>query len=282
MIIDRYALTREGRRHRVNEDAFLLCGLEGEEPLVDALWHGPTEGPMGFLAAVADGLGSGLSGEIASREGLAAFAVGLFGHWGRMPGGEATEEGLLHALRASALGANEAVLQSADEDPLARGMSTTLLAVVVWQTQAHLCRVGDGRAWLLRHREVSALTPEAPVAHMPCLGSLRPLEPELVSFPLRRGDRLLLGTDGLHRQVPEGEIARILNLGQSLRRTTERLVEAALEGDGGDDVTALLLGFDDLILPLPRADERGGRVNVPKGGAVGLVRRLWKTLRGAE
>ena len=279
MPIDVAAATHPGQVRRINEDAFLVGGLEGEEPRINRLLPDPTPGPMGLLAAVADGLGGAVGGDVASLEGLAAFSVCLFGHWGRFPAAEATEEGLLRALRTAALEASAAVLRFSDSDRTVRGMTSTLTAAVVWRNRAYLCHVGDTRAYLYRGAELVRLTHDhalgqsqvgaGPLSRSQggarphqglitqALGSPRPIVPDIAVVPLCRGDLLLLCSDGLHQELGEAELEALLAPRDSARRTADRLLAAAMEKGARDNVTALVLSLDDPGLPPARP---GGKV----------------------
>ena len=277
MLIDYAAITHVGRVRKNNEDAYLVSALEGDEPLVNSL------GPMahacqaGILAAVADGMGGAATGEIASREGLASVAVNLFGHWGRFPAAEATEAGLLRALRHAAEEASSAVLRYADAERGSRGMGSTLTAAVLWQGHAYLAQVGDSRAYLYRRptltlltedqtlvRELiskGTLTPEEAKYHpqrsmiTQALGCPSPIRAVLSRVALRRGDRLLLCSDGLHGEVPDDRLGEFLAMGLSPSRTLEAMAEEALARGGRDNLTGLLLAMDDPGLPPPGPGE---------------------------
>jgi protein phosphatase len=277
MLIDYHAIIHPGRVRDNNEDAYLVSALDGEEPLVNGLRPPAPVRQTGILAAVADGMGGAASGEIASREGLASVAVNLFGHWGRFPTAKAVEADLLRALRHAAEGASAAVLRYADTERASRGMGTTLTAAVVWNGHAYLAQVGDSRGYLFRSgrlvpltedqtvaRELvsqGTLTPEQAKAHpgrgmiTQALGGPEPLKVALARATLRRGDRLLLCTDGLYGDLPDARIEAILARGLPARQTLEQLLQEALDQGGHDNITALLMELDDPCFPLPLADE---------------------------
>lgn len=273
MQIDYAAITHQGRVRRNNEDAYLVSAMDGEEPLVNQLRRAPALCQRGLLLAVADGMGGAAAGEIASREGLAALAVYMFGHWGRFPATKATERDLYQALLGAADCASSSVLRYSDDDRTARGMGSTLTAAVVWNGHAHFIQVGDSRAYLFRRSEFIQLTTDQtlinemvasgyltreqakthPQRNMitQALGSPQPLKAEMGKIPLRRGDRLLLCSDGLHGEVGDAQLQELMALNYSPRRTLELMLEVALEHGGRDNVTALLLALDDPAFPLP-------------------------------
>jgi serine/threonine protein phosphatase PrpC len=277
MLIDYAAITHQGRVRRNNEDAYLVSAMDGEEPLVNQLRRTPNVCQMGLLLAVADGMGGAAAGEIASREGLAAMAVYMFGHWGRFPSTRVTEKELYRSLLGAADCASHSVLRYSDDDRTARGMGSTLTAAVIWDGHAYFIQVGDSRAYLFRNPDFvqlttdqtlvnemitsGFLTPEQAKTHpqrsmiTQALGSPQPLKAELGKVTLRRGDRLLLCSDGLHGEIGDAQIKEFMGLNYSPRRTLELLLEVALEHGGRDNITALLLALDDPAFPLPAAGE---------------------------
>jgi len=306
MLIDYAAITHLGRVRKNNEDAYLVSALDGEEPLVNSLRPLATNCQAGILAAVADGMGGAATGEIASREGLASVAVNLFGHWGRLPAAKAVESDLLKALLHAADEASMAVLRYADAERASRGMGSTLTAAVIWNGYAYLAQVGDSRAYLFRPPELvqltedqtlvremitaGSLTPEEARVHpkrsliTQALGCPNPVRAVLGRVALRRGDRLLLCSDGLCGELTDLRLKAILAQGLPLRATLEQLVDEALAQGGRDNITALILALDDPGFPLPVPGERVRLVEpqVPSAPpeAESFISRLGRLLRG--
>jgi protein phosphatase len=312
MLIDYAAITHVGRVRKNNEDAYLVSALDGDEPLVNGLGPMPSTCVAGILAAVADGMGGAASGEIASREGLASVAVNLFGHWGRFPAHLANELGLLKALKQAVEGASSAVLRYADADRASRGMGSTLTAAVIWKGHAYIAQVGDSRAYVYRRpglvqvtedqtlvREMisnGTLTAEEARFHpqrsmiTQALGAPIPIKAVLSRVALRRGDRLLLCSDGLHGELPDERIAYHLARGESASLTLEALAQEALGRGGRDNLTGLLLTLDDPGLAMPDLHEPVRIVEpqldtgplAPRGDAPEppVINRLGRLLRG--
>jgi protein phosphatase len=273
MFIDYSAITHQGLVRKNNEDAYLVSALDGEEPLVNGLRPTSPIRQTGILAAVADGMGGAATGEIASREGLSSLAVSLFGHWGRFPVARAVEADLLVALQRATEAASSAVGRYAAAERASRGMGSTLTAVVVWNGHAYLAQVGDSRAYLFRAGALvqltedqtlvrewinqGSITPEQAKLHpqrsviTQALGCSDPLRVVLGKATLRRGDRLLLCTDGLHGELSDRRIAELLALGEPAQATLERMQAEALEKGGRDNITALLMELTDPAFPLP-------------------------------
>ncbi len=309
MQIDYAAITHPGRIRKNNEDAYLLSALDGDEPVINEGGRGFEVGHAGFLAAVADGMGGAASGEIASREGLAAMNLHLYLHWGRFARPDGPERRILSALTGAAQEASRSVLRYADSERASRGMGSTLTSLLVWNRWAYIAQVGDSRAYLFRDGQLhqlttdqtlihelitqGALTPEEAKTHpqrnmiTQALVSTHPLRIPVSRLELRRGDRILCCSDGLHGEVADDRIREILREPLPPRRLLEALVDAANAHGGRDNITCILLILDDPALPLPvpgeavyldqpEADEAPAGINeTPSApGLMGRVRRL--------
>lgn len=307
MQIDYAAITHPGKIRKNNEDAYLLSALNGEEPVINDGGGGFEVGHAGFLIAVADGMGGAASGEIASREGLAALNLHLYLHWGRFAGPEGPERRILSALKGATQEASRAVLRYADSERASRGMGSTLTSLLVWDRWAFLAQVGDSRAYLLRDGQLHQLTVDQTLMHelisqgaltaeeakthpqrnmiTQALGSTHALRIPLSRLELRRGDRILCCSDGLHGELPDGVIREILSEPLPPRRLLEALVDAANASGGRDNITGVLLVLDDPALPPPVPGEaiilempdaaRAAEPDLESGqGLLGRMRRM--------
>jgi len=127
-----------------------------------------------------------------------------------------------------------------------------------------VAHVGDSRAYLWRRGELSRLTrdhsaleqfsrdhPEldrvtfekSPLARIltRCLGGERDAAPEIRPLSLQSGDRLLLCCDGLSDMVPDSSIAETLAAVSAPEERCARLISAANEAGGKDNVTAVVV-----------------------------------------
>ena len=299
MLIDFAAITHPGKVRRNNEDAYLLSALDGEEPIINAPATALKVSEPGLLVAVADGMGGAAAGEVASREGLAAMALYLFGHWGRLAPGKGREADLVKALEDAVREASDAVLRYSDDDRTARGMGSTLTAAVIWSGCAYVAQIGDSRAYLLRQGTLHQLTEDQTLVNdlvaqgsltreqarthpqrnmiTQALGSPQPLKVALSRLALRRGDRVLCCSDGLHGEVGDGHIREILNQNLSPRRSLELLLDEAITQGARDNVTGVVLALNDPSLPLPVPGEP---LNLLHPDSRDLRRGFWGRLRG--
>jgi PPM family protein phosphatase len=203
------------------------------------------------LLAVADGVGGGPGGEVASWAAVRALPAGL------ADDGAPTER-----LAGAVASAEAAVLAQADRDEHLRGLSCTLTAALVEDGTLALAHVGDSFAGVLRDgrlRRISAehtlvaeyvrdgrLTPVAAERHplrsvlTRWIGGAAPADAQLRAVALAPGDVVLLCTDGVAREISSAEIAWLLGLDLPADAIAQRLVMRARARGGSDDATAVV------------------------------------------
>lgn len=298
MLIDYAAITHPGKVRKNNEDAYLLSALDGEEPILNTPAQPLQVGDPGLLVAVADGMGGAAAGEVASREGLAAVALHLFGHWGRLAQGRRREGDLVKALEQAVEKASDAVLRYSDDDRTARGMGSTLTAAILWNGCAYVAQIGDSRAYLMRQGDLHQITEDQTLVNdlvaqgtltreqarthpqrnmiTQALGSPQPLRVALLRLSLRKGDQLLFCSDGLHGEVSDDRIQQVLARDLSPRLALEELLEEALARGARDNVTGVVLALNDPGLPLP---DPGEALDLVHPNARATAQGLWGRLR---
>lgn len=245
-VSEQYYATDTGRQRRANEDSLLV--------------RAP-------LYVVADGMGGAQAGEVASRLAVEAFREGL-------PDDSAPEA----ALASLAQAANARIYELSHVNAEQAGMGTTLTAVYVGEREVAIAHVGDSRAYCLRDGDLlrltddhslvdelmrqGRLTPEEAVEHPQrsvitrALGIEGDVEVDTRSITGQPGDVYLLCSDGLTSMVAEEDIARVLLGAPTLREAGERLIAAANQAGGRDNITVVLLRLEDVgppAAPLPAA-----------------------------
>ena len=110
-------------------------------------------------------------------------------------------------------------------------------------------------AWQLI--EAGAMTAEEAKAFehaniiLQALGVQERVEVVLSQVPLRKGDVVLLCSDGLHGPVSDEEILAVLVAEPDLQKAGEALIQKALDRDGPDNITVVLARFDGEALQPP-------------------------------
>ena len=241
MRITAYADSDKGRHREHNEDNYFA---------------GST------VFAVADGMGGHAAGEVASAAALRPIAA--------LDGVEFEQDSAAtQALAEAVKTANRQVVSEAREDPDKSGMGTTLTAVIVRDGQLHLGHVGDSRAYLLRSSEaIDQLTTDHTLVEQ-LVQDGRLSRDEIATHPqrsvitraigvdnevevdtlaplvLQPGDQLLLCSDGLTGPVSDEEIRNILLDEPDGDEAVQRLIDAANDNGGPDNITVVLLRVED-------------------------------------
>jgi protein phosphatase len=251
-MIEAYGRTDVGRRRKINEDNFLVSS-------------------EGNLYAVCDGMGGHNAGEVASRmaiETLAAFVEKsavekeITWPWGLDAALSFDANRLKTAIRL----ANARVFQAADNREELTGMGTTVVAAVVTDDVMTIGSAGDSRCYLLRGGELRQITRDDSwvsaalgegilnsddVEHHPlrnvitkAVGARDTIDLDVIEHRLEPGDLAMLCSDGLHGMLPDAELRRLLPPpGGSLEDAARRLIDAANEAGGRDNVTVVLLRY---------------------------------------
>ncbi len=241
-----------GQVREHNEDHFLVGDLDGKR-LVDVdPWT--SSGSRGALLVICDGMGGVDGGEVASE--LAAQVM-----WREMKGTPATRDPEVFArlLRRAARVANHDVHEMARREPGLRGMGTTLSAAGVVADRLIIATVGDSRAYVHRGGSLiqvtrdqslhSALLAAGHTEHdaasaggaiLQALGVGDDVEPSLSIIELRRGDRVLLCSDGLHGLVGDPALALLVAAPHTVAESVKLLIAAARAAGGSDNITAIV------------------------------------------
>ena len=227
----------------------------------DSAFAGP------HLLLVADGVGGAAAGEVASAS--VAFAVSALSMTPR-PSLPAEPSDLLGELRAAVEAASHHLREGVAADPARTGMATTLTAVLTDGHRFALAHIGDSRAYLLREGQLSQLTTDHTLVqalidkgHLTrdeaavhphrsvvtrSVNATNEVTPDLTLLDLRDGDRLLLCSDGLTDLVVDDEQLTAALRESSRDDAAQRLIGAALQAGGYDNVTCVVADVDSRAL----------------------------------
>jgi len=257
-----------GQVREHNEDHFLVGDLDAGS-LVDATVPWVASAERGALLIVCDGMGGVEGGEVASE--LAAQVI-----WREMKETPATKDAEVFArlLRRATRVANHDVHAMSKKEPGLRGMGTTVSAAGVAGNKLVVATVGDSRAYVLRSGTLVQVTRDQSLqsallmaGHAPAeaeragsailqaLGVGADVEPSLSIIELRRGDRVLLCSDGLHGLVGDPALALLLSAPHTVLQSVTLLVTAARAAGGTDNITAVVADFAGERLEAPRGDD---------------------------
>jgi protein phosphatase len=261
-------LSHRGLVRPNNEDHFLVARLDRSmQTLITNLPPGSVpersvDTVYGML--VADGMGGHAAGEVASRTAIATLVQLVL----RTPDvitrlDEHTTEEAFRRFDQRFHEIKDALKEQVRLDPQLAGMGTTMTVACSAGADLIVAHVGDSRAYLLRQGLLQRLTrdqtmaqflvdtgmiaPEDvdrhPMRHVltGVLGTREgPTEVDLTAQRLVDGDQVLLCTDGLFDMMSDADIADLLQRPGSASEACDRLIAAALERGGRDNVTVVL------------------------------------------
>jgi len=230
------AATDRGRKRESNEDAF---GFSVE--------HG--------VFVVCDGMGGAAAGEIASSLAVDEVMRLLTNRDAARP--------LLEDAEAAVASANTAIFMRSQSNQNLNGMGTTLVTLLAEDQRGWLINVGDSRGYRLRNSHLEQITLDhslveeqvrmgrmdpAEALRSPfknvitrALGTQSSITPDIFELENEPGDLFMLCSDGLTRELADPTIERILKLDLPLQELCTRLVEAANNSGGHDNITCLLV-----------------------------------------
>jgi serine/threonine protein phosphatase PrpC len=267
--------TDRGRQRTENQDDFLVADLT-VPPAEGGLLLRPEDhtlvvepgrvsvGPRGALLVVADGMGGGAAGGLASRLATLWIYQELIAAWTSERGVSA--ERFAACIRFALERANGRIFQQSMDNPDFRGMGTTATVAGVLEDTLYLAQVGDSRAYLVREGVTTQLTRDQSMVQamieagtlteeeaerssrrnviLQALGPKADIKVDLTFQVLRRGDVLVLCSDGLSRQVRREEIASAILPVADLPAACDTLVGMANERGGPDNITVVVAMFD--------------------------------------
>jgi len=232
-------------------------------------------GQRGSLFMVADGMGGAAAGELASSMAAQHIYEHLETQWMADP--DSSGDRFAFYLREAVEYANQLIHGYALQHPEVRGMGTTVTAAGVHDTKLYLAQIGDSRAYLVRGGRAFQLTKDQSLTQrlvdagelteeeaeasarrniiLQALGPDPRVKVVLSTEPLRRGDTLLLCSDGLSNQVRRDELARFVAEHSDLAALCSALIDTANERGGPDNITVVAARFDGDGLPIPAPDE---------------------------
>ena len=246
-ILDAACLCKTGKVRRNNEDNFFLDGrcldIENnglEHPVI-------TQKPLRYeqWAAIFDGMGGENFGEYASYA-----AADCMRHIT-----EKKKEFFIPRLKLLnnvCKQINEAVVAKQQEF-CTDHMGSTMVALYFFRGYAYVCNLGDSRAYHLRNNnflqvsvddteKLAANTKKKPpmTQHLGINPEDCIIEPHIAKEKIMRGDQYLLCSDGLTDMLSDSEINEIMVSTETSDICVRKLIDAALEKGGRDNVTAIV------------------------------------------
>ncbi|MEO7263549.1 MAG: protein phosphatase 2C domain-containing protein [Ferruginibacter sp.] len=249
-----FGITDIGRKRTNNEDCFIAENLAGGSQV---------------LACVIDGVGGYEGGEQASAIARETILQGI--------SNEITEP--IDALKQALISANEKIFVEKSNNPEHNKMAcvVTLVIADTGRNKFYYAHVGDTRLYLLRDNtlvkissdhsavgyleESGRLTEEAAMRHprrneiSKALGFQPSIDVqsdfiETSESPFLPGDTLILCSDGLTDMINNEAISAILNSAATLEEKGSRLIKAANDAGGNDNITVVIVQNNNKPQPL--------------------------------
>lgn len=233
-----FSITDVGKVRKMNQDYVFAT----DEP----------QGTLPNLLVVADGMGGHKAGDFASK-----FTVETLKEEIKHSLKEDPKEVLLDAVQV----VNKKLIETAEKDIKLDGMGTTLVAATVIDHTLHFINVGDSRLYLI-NQEVKQISrdhslveemlrlggiSEEEAKHHPdkniitrAIGVKEDVEADYYEYALKKGDVILMCTDGLCNMVNEDEIFTIIKSARDIVEAGQLLINRANENGGKDNIGVVL------------------------------------------
>ena len=245
-LVDASLYTDQGQVRDHNEDYIGSCEPQSAENETD----------HGWLFIVADGVGGAEAGEVASE----LACDNTIEHYIANPFKENLGERLRDAMQMANTDLRRYVTDNGN-----RRMATTMVAVAIQNEDAYFVNVGDSRGYLWRKGdfrqitkdhslvarlvEEGAITEEEAETHprknviLYSLGSEKTPQIDIFPMSLKKGDLILLCSDGLTRHVKDDELADIISK-YGTEKATHVLIDLANKRGGLDNISAAVIQYN--------------------------------------
>jgi hypothetical protein len=168
-------------------------------------------------------------------------------------------------------------------------MGTTVTGACLLDGTLYLAQVGDSRAYVVRGTQIELVTRDQSLVNqlieagqlteeeaeafehsniiLQALGTAAEVSVDVTHVPLRRGDILIVCSDGLSGAVTSDQMKEVVLSTSEAIEACKRLTEMANAAGGHDNITVIVAQFDGESLPSPQPDDRlvFQRVSLPPG-----------------
>ncbi len=238
--MEAFALTDTGQKRSMNQD-FIYASTE-------------PKGSLDNLFIVADGMGGHQAGDFASR-----FVVENLVDFFKIPYPERDIHGI---LKEGIRKVNRNLYVCASQDPKLSGTGSTLVLATIKGSVLYVANIGDSRLYLLRDELKQITKDHSYVEELVAMGKLKrgsrdylenkniitravgvseEVDTDLFALKLKRGDQILMCSDGLSNMVDELEIEYIIRSEDGPEARAKALVEAANRSGGQDNISVILI-----------------------------------------
>jgi protein phosphatase len=255
-----------------NEDTFLVVDFASNQRSSPDSSLEFSLGEKGALFLVCDGMGGAAAGEVASTMAVESISSAI------AEAGPLSRDRFARRLRRAIERANDQIFVQSRDNQSERGMGTTCTAVGLVDETLLVGQIGDSRCYVLRDGRLSQVTKDQSLAWqliesgamtleeakgfehaniiLQALGVQEKVEVVLSHVPLRRGDTVVVCSDGLHGPVTDDDIKQILLEEPDVQKACTRLIARANEHEGPDNITVVVARFAGADLPEPGPNDQ--------------------------
>lgn len=216
--------------------------------------------PHDNVYLVADGVGGGNAGEIASRTAVKEIADYIENHPFDNAG---NKYAIVNYMQACLDRANEKIFENARRYRENTGMATTSAIVCIREGVAYIANVGDSRVYLFRDGKLVQLTEDHTYVNTllnagiisqeqaasdsrknvitKALGAEKTVEPDFFQVKISKDDIFILCTDGLYDELDDFKMIEIIENNTSMSDVCAEMVAAANRSGGRDNITLISL-----------------------------------------
>lgn len=238
-MIRSFSVTDIGKKRKLNQDYVYVS----EDPI----------GNLPNLFIVADGMGGHNAGDYASKCTVETIIREVRGCFEKNP---------VRILSKAIRIANDQIRRKADEDESLSGMGTTVVAATCLGHYLQVANVGDSRLYIIGSEIRQITTDHSLVEEMVrmggidrkaarnhpdkniitrAIGALDTVEIDFFHEELKPGELVLLCSDGLTNMLEDEEIGAILKEPVSVEEKAQRLIDAANDSGGKDNITVIII-----------------------------------------
>ncbi len=182
---------------------------------------------------VCDGLGGHPAGEVASKVAVDTALK----EYGKLKGSKKVEKIFQKA--------NQEIFRKAKENPKNLGMGSTMVVVILNTNSIVIGNIGDCRAYLYASNSLRQITKDDRDLMgylIKALGLDEKVKPKVTVEGVKKGDLILLCSDGLFDFVKDKVIGEIMGSKADLKYKAKGLIGAALQFGSTDNITVGLIG----------------------------------------
>ncbi|MBE7091567.1 MAG: Stp1/IreP family PP2C-type Ser/Thr phosphatase [Clostridiales bacterium] len=235
-----FGLSNKGKVRGNNEDFF----------------HIPQNDDDIKMFIVADGMGGENAGEVASCLAVSSIALHIKENYNSI-------DDIPLLLRQALNSANKTVYETAKTDINYKKMGTTVVCAIIKDGLCYVANVGDSRCYIVNennlqqisidHSFVQEMVDKGLLSYdeaknhpnknliTRAIGVERFVLIDVFSKPFKKGDKLLLASDGLTGMVDYENISSIINNSETCEDAVKNLIDSANEAGGKDNITAVLI-----------------------------------------